>query len=335
MVVAQEDWSGENASIAEIERELAQLREASSLTEVGGTMRTSVMTHCVWVPQRWLDAAETTLAGMRERHPSRTLLLIPAPDEPDGLDALVSVRCFTSGGRNVCSEVIELRLRGSRVRSPGSIVLPLLISDLPVFCRWRGEPRFDDPAWEQLLDIADRLVVDSSEWPELRYAELASEFGRVAVSDIAWARLTEWRLELADRHLGGPVRLGHRREVGLRLDTQVERPETRQRDRVRGVGERVREAQVWLETHRPGTRCLTPRRAARCPHVEAASRACSSSVAVPFTCLTPSRRVRARARARPRARARRRRGAQRAAPTPAARPRPRRRGAQALASRGR
>jgi glucose-6-phosphate dehydrogenase assembly protein OpcA len=199
MVVAQEEWSGENASIGEIERELAQLREASSLTEVGGNMRTSVMTHCVWVPQQWLDAAETTLAGMRERHPSRTILLVPAPDEPDGLDALVSVRCFSSGGRNVCSEVIELRLRGDRVLSPASIVLPLLISDLPVFCRWRGEPGFEEPPWEQLLDVADRLVVDSSEWPELRYGELADEFDRAVVSDIAWARLTDWRLELAGR----------------------------------------------------------------------------------------------------------------------------------------
>ncbi len=199
-VIAQEEWSGEGASIAEIERELARLREASSLTEVGGNMRTSVMTHCAWVPPEWLDAAEATLAGLHERHPSRTILLIPAPAEPDGLDAQVSVRCFTAGsGQNVCSEVVELRLRGNRVRSPGSIVLPLLISDLPVFCRWRGEPRFDEPAWEQLVDIADRLVVDSSEWEELRYEELAATFGRSAISDIVWARLTDWRLELADR----------------------------------------------------------------------------------------------------------------------------------------
>jgi glucose-6-phosphate dehydrogenase assembly protein OpcA len=199
VVIAQGEWSGENATIAEIERELAQLREASSLTEVGGNMRTSVMTHCVWVPQQWLDAAEATLAGLRERHPSRTILLIPAADEPDGLDAQVSVRCFTSGGQNVCSEVVELRLRGNRVRSPASIVLPLLISDLPVFCRWRGEPRFDEPAWDQLLEVADRLVVDSSEWEELRYEELAAAFDRTAVSDIVWARLTQWRLELAER----------------------------------------------------------------------------------------------------------------------------------------
>jgi glucose-6-phosphate dehydrogenase assembly protein OpcA len=199
VVIAQEEWRGEDASIAEIERELARLREASSLTEVGGNMRTSVMTHLAWVPPDWLDAAEATLAGMHERHPSRTMLLTPAPEEPNGLDAQVSVRCFASGDRNVCSEVVELRLRGNRVLSPASVVLPLLISDLPVFCRWRGRPRFDEPAWEQLLDVADRLVVDSSEWEELRYEELVPAFSRTVVSDIVWARLADWRLQLAGR----------------------------------------------------------------------------------------------------------------------------------------
>ena len=78
---------------------------------------------------------------MAERHPSRTLLLVPRPDEPDGLDALLSLRCFPIGDRAVCGEVIELALRGNRASAPASIVLPLLISDLPVFCRWRGQPR--------------------------------------------------------------------------------------------------------------------------------------------------------------------------------------------------
>ena len=50
-------------------------------------LRTSVMTHIAWVPPDWHNAAEETLAGMAERHPSRTLLLVPQPDEPDGIDA--------------------------------------------------------------------------------------------------------------------------------------------------------------------------------------------------------------------------------------------------------
>ena len=44
-------------------------------------LRTSVMTHIAWVPPQWQSAAEQTLAGMAERHPSRTLLLVPRPDE--------------------------------------------------------------------------------------------------------------------------------------------------------------------------------------------------------------------------------------------------------------
>jgi glucose-6-phosphate dehydrogenase assembly protein OpcA len=136
---------------------------------------------------------------MAERHPSRTLLLLPRPDEPDGLDALVSVRCFPIGDRAICGEVIELTLRGNRVVAPASIVLPLLISDLPVFCRWRGLPPFGEAPFEQLVEIADRLIVDSTEWGGLpgTYAPLCEQFERTAVSDIAWARTERWRALLA------------------------------------------------------------------------------------------------------------------------------------------
>ena len=43
------------------------------------------------------------------------------------------------------------------------------------------------------------MIVDSSEWDELRYPALCKAFERTAVSDIAWARLRDWRLELAGR----------------------------------------------------------------------------------------------------------------------------------------
>jgi hypothetical protein len=194
-----EAWSGDDTSIVTIERELVRLRQSSVLGVDDAAMRTSVMTHCAWVPTAWLGAAEETLAGLAERHPSRTLLLVPLPDEPDGLDAEASIRCFRSGDRSVCGEVIELRLRGNRAHAPASIVLPLLISDLPVFCRWRGEPPFGESPWQQLVEIADRVIVDSSEWAELRYDELRAAFDRAAVSDIAWRRLEPWRVELAGR----------------------------------------------------------------------------------------------------------------------------------------
>ena len=195
----ENDWTGEDVSIAQIERELARLRSESAEEGAQPNLRTSVMTHIAWAPPEWQSAAEETLAGMAERHPSRTLLLVPRPDDPDGLDALLSLRCFPIGDRAVCGEVIELALRGNRASAPASIALPLLISDLPVFCRWRGQPDWGSTQFEQLIGIVDRLIVDSTEWPDLpaAYARLAELFAQVVVSDIAWERTERWRSLLA------------------------------------------------------------------------------------------------------------------------------------------
>jgi glucose-6-phosphate dehydrogenase assembly protein OpcA len=139
---------------------------------------------------------------MAERHPSRALLLFPEPNAgSDGIDAAVSLECYAVPGveREVCSEVIELHLRGMRAKAPASVVEPLLISDLPVFLRWRGEPEWGAQEFEQLVGAIDRLIVDSTEWDDLPYPyrNLSGLFDRAAVSDIAWARTSRWRALLA------------------------------------------------------------------------------------------------------------------------------------------
>ena len=53
----EDDWTGTDVSIAEIERELARLRYASAAESAQPNLRTSVMTHIAWVPPLWLGAA--------------------------------------------------------------------------------------------------------------------------------------------------------------------------------------------------------------------------------------------------------------------------------------
>jgi glucose-6-phosphate dehydrogenase assembly protein OpcA len=177
-------------------------------------------------------------------------LLVPSAGEPDGIDAQLSIRCYPIGDRAVCGEVIELLLRGNRAFAPASIVLPLLISDLPVFCRWRGEPEFDSVEFNQMIEIADRLVVDSSEWGELRYDELQGVFGLAAVSDIAWARTLQWRIELArywpgireqEIHVRGPRAEGEllRAWLNARLDRAIRALEDGKELAVRLGGEKL------------------------------------------------------------------------------------------------
>lgn len=203
-------------SVEEIERALADLRDEG---DGAPALRTTVLTHVAWLPPEWEEAAERVLEGLAERHPSRTILLRPDPRaRGEGLEADVDRECFTVAERHVCAEVIRIRLCGRTAQAPASVLVPLVLPDLPVFLRWRGQPPFDAPEYEQLTGVADRLIVDSAEWPEARYDVLARSFERIAVSDLAWRRTLDARVRIASLwpadftsvHIRGP-----RAEVAL------------------------------------------------------------------------------------------------------------------------
>ena len=142
MPVAELDrWEGTDVGVGQLERRLGDLRGAA---EDDGLIRTSVLTHVAWVPPEWEQLALDTLAGMAERHPSRTIVIVPEPDAEDGIDATLALRAFPlpESDRSIVTEVIELRLRGRRSLAAASIVAPLVVADLPVFLRWRGLPPF-------------------------------------------------------------------------------------------------------------------------------------------------------------------------------------------------
>jgi glucose-6-phosphate dehydrogenase assembly protein OpcA len=193
-------WFGEDVSLGDVDTALARLR-AQAAAETA-SMRTSVMTHLAWVPAAWAEPARSALEGMAELHPSRTILLFPEPDAADNrIDAQAEVQRWEvpDTDRGLVTEVVELTLRGSRAQAPASIVEPLLISDLPIFLRWRGEPPWGSPELEQLVAVTDRLIVDSTEWDDVpdSYRQLAELFSLCAASDIAWARTSRWREHLA------------------------------------------------------------------------------------------------------------------------------------------
>ena len=188
------------SAVSEIERQLAELRCRKQ--EDGADLRTSTMTHVVWATPRWLPKARAVFAGLEELHPARTIFFIPQPGAGTRISGRASLKKTPVSGlaREVYSEVIELRVAGKAMQHPASIVLPLLISDLPAFCRWRGEPPWGTTQLEEIVTACDRLVVDSDEWTGLpeRYRLLTGLFDRVAVSDLAFARTLPWRIRLAE-----------------------------------------------------------------------------------------------------------------------------------------
>ena len=185
-----------DVSVAELELQLDELQAHEPPQQ-----RTSVLTHMAWVPPEWSRAAERVLGGLGARIPSRTLMLHPDPKaKADRIDAEIEHECFPAEGTKICAEVVHLWLRGSTARAPASVVVPLQLPDLPVFLRWRGKPAFGRPELEQLIGVADRLIVDSAEWRGLpgAYTRLAELFDRIVVSDLAWARVQRWCAGLAE-----------------------------------------------------------------------------------------------------------------------------------------
>jgi hypothetical protein len=78
----------------------------------------------------------------------------------------------------------------------------LIIHDLPVTVWWPGEPPFLSRAAQDLLGVADRLVVDGSTWngdglERLREMAGLLDATTLAVSDFALVRQSRWREAIA------------------------------------------------------------------------------------------------------------------------------------------
>ena len=132
------DWSESDTTLSVVARALARLRVGSEAGDGVPALRTSVMTHIAWVPPSWLEVALTTLDGLADRHPSRTILLVSEPDAAtSGIDAELALRRFDVAGlsRDVATEVVLLRLRGDRARQHRGAAARLRPAGVPALAR--------------------------------------------------------------------------------------------------------------------------------------------------------------------------------------------------------
>lgn len=147
------------------------------------------------------------LGALTLQNPCRALILVVRPeDQPAGLTAWISAVCQlpAPGEKQVCCEHVTIVARGDRVQDLDKVVVPLMVSGLPVGLWWRAGGATRIEQFEKILRYVDRVYVDS-EWfpdPEAGLPSLAEVIrkssGRTAITDLNWARLTPWRELAAD-----------------------------------------------------------------------------------------------------------------------------------------
>ena len=195
-------WGAQATSIDAIERELARLRRAAvaHARERGQTLGRASVLNLVVYSEREVHArrAARTVADLALRHPSRAIVLLGDRDR-DGVVASVQLHCHvppSDGAQPVLYEQILARVRGDFDERVASVVIPLLVPDLPVFLWWTGTPPSDARHLDDLVTLADRFIIDSADFarPDHTLPEIARlARHRVAITDLNWARLTHWR----------------------------------------------------------------------------------------------------------------------------------------------
>jgi glucose-6-phosphate dehydrogenase assembly protein OpcA len=180
-------------------------RKANARALAGGgqaAARTSVLTLVIYSDtdiqaQRALKAVRT----LTSQHPSRCVIVAPldasASDKP--LRAYIQTRSENTGGAMSYGEEIVLRATPSAAEHLAGAILPLIVSGLPAFLWWQGEPPWRTTLFEATIDGFDHLLVDTSEMnrPEQALVSLEDVLRRkktsCAITDFNFARLTPWR----------------------------------------------------------------------------------------------------------------------------------------------
>jgi len=199
-------WGARVANVSALERELARLRRSSSAhaKEQGRTVARAAVLNLIVYADREVHArrAAAVTARLADRHPSRGIVVL-GDRERDGADVAIQLHCYVphkEQSAQVCYEQILARVRGDADDRLASVVIPLLVPDLPVFLWWTGRPPHGTRRFDELLALADRLIVDSADFarPDQtlpRLAELASShrYRGFGITDLNWTRLTPWR----------------------------------------------------------------------------------------------------------------------------------------------
>jgi glucose-6-phosphate dehydrogenase assembly protein OpcA len=212
-------WEARDTSVRDIAAYLASLWDPpDTLDQDGGELvtekglphaRASVLNLIVTVvDDAAADRIVRTLLDLGIRHPSRAIVLVPEPGAGvRPLDARVSTHCHqaTGDGDRVCYEEVILTVRGEAAEHLSGVVAPLLIHDLPTHVWWPGDPPFDDPVFEQLVEMGDRVLFDTSDFGDLlgglrRLGGLRHSSG---VGDLSWERLAWWQ-ELTAQFFDAP-----------------------------------------------------------------------------------------------------------------------------------
>ena len=176
-----------DTTTSEVDKEISRLRGEIGLRTQGRVLTLVIMAE----KGHSKNAVQAAISASRE-HPCRIIVHIAhSVEKPNRLDAEVSI-----GGDAGASEVIVLRGWGESSHPTESLLSALLLPDAPIVAWWpHALP--ESPVDHSVGRIATRRITDSAREPDaMRALHRLREVFAPGDTDLAWTRLTQWRIQL-------------------------------------------------------------------------------------------------------------------------------------------
>ncbi|KRF06293.1 OpcA protein [Arthrobacter sp. Soil782] len=177
-----------DTTTSKVSKEIMTMRDKGGVVALGRVLTLVVITRSGHEEEAILAANEAS-----REHPCRIIVLAEGTDSAQTrLDAQIRV-----GGDAGASEVIVLRGYGELAGESESLVSALLLPDAPIVAWWpHGVP--EAAAQTSIGSIAHRRITDSANEPDPTAALFnIRRTYQAGDTDLAWTRLTNWRIQLA------------------------------------------------------------------------------------------------------------------------------------------
>jgi glucose-6-phosphate dehydrogenase assembly protein OpcA len=136
------------------------------------------------------------------KFPSRIFVIVADEKKEGELATSVSLIHSSKGEYAIACDLIQFEGSGDKLQRIPFIILPHLITDLPIYLIWGEDPSLNNPLLAQLEPFVNRLIFDSECAENLpAFAKSVLGHGEAAHCDIAdlnWARCESWRDLLTD-----------------------------------------------------------------------------------------------------------------------------------------
>jgi glucose-6-phosphate dehydrogenase assembly protein OpcA len=148
------------------------------------------------------SALGETIAALMPEHPARTILIRLQGEGERALSQRVYQQCWKPFGQRqqICCEQIEITASDAALADLPSVILPLVVADLPVMLWCRSARLMRRPEFGEIAGMATKVVMDSAAAtdPTDAIVWMADGVRRGGIlADLAWTRLTRWRETLA------------------------------------------------------------------------------------------------------------------------------------------